>query len=190
MLKMRLFSAILLACAVLFTSCKKDDDPSISEGDVFIVDNINKEDIKGWTLTNGSVEEATTQEMGDLVNDDAFTVDIDDETGARLEFKANNKVDITQDGETDEADYVLNGSNLSISAMIQGFTFTFPFELDGNNIKRRSYSDLDTNADRNFTFSSSGNPWYAEAENDLKEGLTEEGDLVMFLEYEVVYKKQ
>jgi hypothetical protein len=114
---------ILLSVSILFTSCKKDDDPVSSNG---------SEVIGVWVLSKvvltsmGNIE-LTPDQVGttvtfDIKANNTFTATVNDTSGVEVETGtwsvANGKISMkSEGGETEEMAYTVNGNQLSVETI-------------------------------------------------------------------------
>lgn len=193
MTRINFFSLCLFVfAATLVTSCNKDEDDNsieIMAGDTFTFSAVqNNDDLKGWIGENGTTREMTSVELDAYREDEAFTTDLT-EAGATIEFTTATSGTITdEDGDKIDFTYSTSGDDLTITAMIQTISISFPFEMDGDKLIRKSFSSMNSDAGNTISFSSSGNPWYEEAENEAKDDLSD-GEISIYMYYETVYTK-
>lgn len=182
-----LFAFVLIA----MSSCNKESSTvTFAEGDIFEFATIqNRGEIKGWKLENGATVALTSAEIKEITDqEDAFGDDLDN-MGGSIEFKADNKAMLTDpDGFVETYDYEVNGKTLTVTVSEQGITVTFAFEVDGDNIIRKAYSDY--SGSNGFSFSTSGAPWFQGAEDATKSSLTQEGQKVLYMYYEERFTKK
>lgn len=128
-IKMLSFIILFLSVSILFTSCKKDDDPVSSNG---------SELIGVWVLSKivltsmGNIE-LTPEQVGtsvtfDIKANNTFTATVLDSSGTETQTGtwsvANNKVSMkSTDGETEEMAYTVTGNQLSVETIYDISTF-------------------------------------------------------------------